>query len=202
MPLPDPNQSVGLRSSLRFAGQEPSLNKPTSSWAQRRQVTRPLQLLVLLSPPEELSDANYESAIFTTRVGLESVAAEAWLPVLPWALILGAGQCHRDLRIVKLHIHRRPSSPSRRLNIAARAHTSCQPQSLPASDSGSCTTSLSPVSASMSSLHLPLSVMLHTETSSSLSRRNFGRPEALDPPAMDVHEQASSNEIRHGSFAF
>jgi hypothetical protein len=58
-----------------------------------------------------------------------------------------------------------------------------------ASKSGCCTTSSLPVSASMSPLHLPLFVMLHTETSSSLSHRNFDRPEALCPSAMAVHEQ-------------
>jgi hypothetical protein len=46
-------------------------------------------------------------------------AAEAWLPVSPWASILGAGQCHQD-RVVKLHILRRPSSPSRRREVLRR----------------------------------------------------------------------------------
>jgi hypothetical protein len=72
---------------------------------------------------------NSEPAIFTARAGSELTAAKAWLPVSPWASILGAGQCHQDLLVVKMHILRQPSSPSRHWNISALAHTNCQPLS-------------------------------------------------------------------------
>jgi hypothetical protein len=179
-PLLDPNQSVGRRSSLRFAGQEPSRNKPTSPWAQRCQVARPLQLLVLLSPPEELSDVNSEPAIFTARAGSESATAKARLPVSPWASIPGARQCHQDLRVVKLHILSWPSSPSHRRNITAHAHTNCQPPSrLRIINSSRSNPSSSLVSTSPGSLRSPHSKEPRHRSPSCPGGRRLQQPDPL-----------------------
>jgi hypothetical protein len=153
--------------------------KSVTACAQRHQAASPLQLLVVLSSPEELSDANFEPTIFTAPAGSELTAAEAWLPISPWASILGAGQCHQDLHVVKLHILRRPSSPSRRRNIATRAHTNCQPPSRLRSISSRSNPSSSLVSTSTGSPRSPHSKEPRHRSPSCPGGRRLQQP---DPP--------------------